>query len=72
MKPDENDLFPITIAVLKSAYRTEKLACEHYVRYSQKAIQDKYSNIAYLFTAFSVSEKPHAVSAMVRFCTIVK
>jgi rubrerythrin len=59
-KPGEHDLFPITIAVLKSAYRTEKLACEHYVRYSQKAIQDKYSNIAYLFTAFSVSEKTHA------------
>jgi rubrerythrin len=53
-------MFPITIAVLKSAYRAEKLACEHYVRYSQKASHEKYPNIAYLFTAFSISEKIHA------------
>jgi rubrerythrin len=59
-KLDENDLFPITIAVLNNAYRTEKLAFEHYVEYSRKAIEEKYPNIAYLFTAFAVSEKTHA------------
>ena len=60
IKLDKNDLFPITIAVLKSAFRSEKWACEHYVKYSRKAIEEKYPNIAYLFTAFAVSEKTHA------------
>ena len=59
-KLDENDLFPITIAVLNSAYRSEKLAFEHYVGYYRKAIEEKYPNIAYLFAAFAVSEKTHA------------
>ena len=59
-KLNENGLFPITISVLKSAYRSEKIAFEHYVGYSRKAIAQKYPNIAYLFTAFAVSEKTHA------------
>ena len=59
-KLGKNDQFPITIAVLKSAFRSEKFAYEHYVRYSRKAIEEKYPNIAYLFTAFAVSEKTHA------------
>jgi rubrerythrin len=59
-KLNKNNLFPITIAVLKSAYISEKLAYLHYVGYSRKAVEEKYSNIAYLFTAFAVSEKIHA------------
>ena len=59
-KLDESDLFPITIAVLESAFRSEKLAWEHYGGYSRKAIEEKYPNLAYLFTAFAVSEKTHA------------
>ena len=59
-KLNKNDLFPITISVLKSAYASEKLAYLHYVGYSRKAVEEKYSNIAYLFTAFAVSEKIHA------------
>ena len=57
---DGRDLFPITINVLNSAYRSEIIAFEHYVGYSRKAVEDKYPNIAYLFAAFAVSEKTHA------------
>ena len=55
-----DDRFPITKAVLKSAYEAEKMAYENYVCYSQKAVEEKYPNIAYLFTAFATSEKIHA------------
>ena len=57
---DEKDLFPITISVLNSAYRSELVAFQHYVGYSRKAVEEKYPNIAYLFAAFAVSEKTHA------------
>jgi rubrerythrin len=56
----ERDLFPITVAVLSSAYRSEIVAFEHYVGYSRKALEEQYPNIAYLFAAFAVSEKTHA------------
>ena len=59
-KPKPNGAFPITMAVLKAAYEEEKMAYENYVRYSQKAVEEEYPNIAYLFTAFSISEKIHA------------
>jgi len=59
-KMDKNDNFPITIAVLKAAYEAEKVASDHYVVYSRKAVEERYPNIAYLFTAFAVSEKIHA------------
>ena len=59
-EPETGDGFPITAAVLKAAYDEEKMAHENYVCYSQKAIEEKYPNIAYLFTAFAVSEKIHA------------
>ena len=55
-----NGEFPITKAVLKSAYEAEKMAYENYVCFSQKAVEDAYPNIAYLFTAFAMSEKIHA------------
>lgn len=59
-KLEANDGFPITTAVLKAAYEAEKVAYENYVCYSQKAVEEKYSNITYLFTAFASSEKIHA------------
>jgi rubrerythrin len=57
---DIKDNFPITIAVLKAAYEAEKVASDHYVGYSRKAVEERYPNIAYLFAAFAVSEKIHA------------
>lgn len=59
-KLEKNDRLPITIAVLKAAFEAEMLASENYVAYSRKAAEEKYLNIAYLFKAFSVSEKIHA------------
>ena len=59
-KMDKNDNFPITIAVLKAAYEAEKVASDHYVGYTRKAVEEKYPNIAYLFAAFATSENIHA------------
>jgi len=60
MKPGNNDRFPVTIAVLQAAYEAERMASEYYIVYSRKAVEEKYPNIAYLFSAFSLSEKIHA------------
>lgn len=60
LKPANNGRFPITVAVLVAAYKAEKLASEHYHNYSRKAVEEKYPNIAYLFSAFALSEKIHA------------
>jgi rubrerythrin len=59
-KPAKNEQFPVTVAVLKNAYETERAASENYLRYSRKAVEEKYPNIAYLFIAFACSEKIHA------------
>ena len=58
--PEANSRFPVTTAVLKAAYEAETAAYESYICYSQKAIEEKYPNIAFLFTAFASSEKIHA------------
>jgi rubrerythrin len=58
--PEARRPFPITIKVLKTAYEEEKQAYENYVSYSGKAIEEEFPNIAYLFTAFAMSEKIHA------------
>ena len=58
--PEAHQPFPITIKVLKTAYEEEQQAYENYVRYSQKAMEEEFPNIAYLFTAFAMSEKIHA------------
>jgi rubrerythrin len=68
---EKNDEFPITVAVLKSAYIAEKAASEHYIGYSRKAVEQEYPNIAYLFSAFAVSEKIHADNYM-RLLTLFK
>jgi rubrerythrin len=52
--------YPSTLLTLKQAYECEIIAHRHYVRYVEKALADKYPNIAYMFLAFSVSEKIHA------------
>ena len=57
---EKTELSPLSIAVLKDAYLSEIVAYKHYVSYSQKAIDEDYPNIAYLFTSFSISEKTHA------------
>jgi len=61
-KLGKNENFPITYAVLKVAYKSEKVASENYVGYSRVAVEEKYPNIAYLFSAFAVSEKIHAAN----------
>jgi rubrerythrin len=61
-KPEKIEHFPITYAVLKAAYKSEKVASEHYVGYSRIAVKEKYPNIAYLFSSFAVSEKIHAAN----------
>jgi len=61
-KPVKSEHFPITYAVLKAAYESERVASAHYVGYSQIAVEEKYPNIAYLFSAFAVSEKIHAAN----------
>lgn len=57
---EKKDNFPLTIKVLKDAYLSEMIAHKHYIAYAQKAIDENYHNIAYLFTSFAVSEKIHA------------
>jgi rubrerythrin len=52
--------YPVTIEVLKKAFHAEMVAHKHYIEYTQKALIDEYPNIAYLFHAFSCSEKIHA------------
>ena len=50
----------LLISLLKEAYWAEKIANRHYEEYCQKALSENYPNIAYLFSALSISEKIHA------------
>ena len=52
--------FAVTVEVLKDAYVSEVKASKHYANFCQKAMVENYPNIAYLFLAFSKSEKIHA------------
>lgn len=56
----ENDEYPLTIDILQEAYWAEMTAKKNYDEYCQKALSQNYPNIAYLFTALSISEKIHA------------
>ncbi len=49
-----------TILALKKAFKAEMSAHKHYLGYIEKAIAEKYPNIAYMFHSFSSSEKIHA------------
>jgi rubrerythrin len=53
-------IYPRTVAVLQNSFKTEMIAYRHYLGYTSKALLDRYPNIAYLFRAFSYSEKIHA------------
>jgi len=57
---EKENMLPVTIAVLRDAYVSEMAAHKHYIGYCGKAVEEKYPNMAYLFTAFGVSEKIHA------------
>ncbi len=59
-KHEKHDEWPKTIQVLRGAYVSEIIASGHYSGFCRKADKEKYPNIAYLFFAFSVSEKIHA------------
>lgn len=52
--------YPLTLTLLKEAYWSEMTAFRHYDGYIQKALSEEYANIAYLFSALSISEKIHA------------
>ena len=54
------DQFPVSIAVLQAAYVSEMVASSHYDEYYERAVTEGYPNIAYLFRAFSLSERIHA------------
>ncbi len=56
----EKQRYPLTARVLVEAYWSETIAHRHYLAYSSKALKEKFDNIAYLFSAFAVSEKVHA------------
>ncbi|MDA8135451.1 MAG: hypothetical protein M0T82_12590 [Desulfobacteraceae bacterium] len=63
MADERNDnLYPLTIEILKEAYLAEITANMHYDEYCQKALSENYQNIAYLFSALSNSEKIHAIN----------
>lgn len=59
-KNDPTTCYPNTLLVLTQAFKTEMMAYKHYVTFAKKALSEKYPNIAYLFHAFSFSEKIHA------------
>lgn len=55
--------FSETISVLKKTYQEETKASRAYLEFSQKAHQESYPEIAYLFNALSLSESIHAGNA---------
>ena len=52
--------YPETIAALQYATQRELLAHQRYVKFAGKAKSEGYKGIAYLFSAFAVSEGIHA------------
>jgi rubrerythrin len=52
--------YPATIAAMQAARETETSVYLHYNAFSQRAAQEGYKGVAYLFTAFSASEQVHA------------
>jgi len=53
-------LYSQTLAILQDTYITELKASRHYTAYCKKALDEKFFNIAYLFKAFSISERIHS------------
>jgi len=54
--------YPATIAAMQAARATETSVYLHYNAFSQRATQEGYKGIAYLFAAFSASEQVHAAN----------
>jgi len=52
--------YPQTISILQRACRAERITAKHYIGFTEKALQEQYPNIAYLFHAFTFSEQVHA------------
>lgn len=56
----EENKYPETVAVLGKAYLGEMQAQVKYAAFAQKAIEEGYPNIVYLFSSLSYSESIHA------------
>jgi rubrerythrin len=56
----DRGMYPLTISVLKNAYKNEMDAHSSYVAFSRQAFKENYPNISYLFTTFATSESIHA------------
>ena len=54
------EIYPLTISVLKDAYKKEMDAHSSYTAFSRQALKENYPNISYLFTTFAASESIHA------------
>lgn len=54
--------YPATVAAMQAARETETTVYLRYNAFSQRATQEGYKGIAYLFTAFSASEQIHAAN----------
>lgn len=52
--------FPGTVSILQRAHLVEMVAYNHYLGFTEQAVDENYPNIAYLFWVFSISEKIHA------------
>ena len=52
--------FPHTVEALRGAFQIETAAHLNYVPFARRAVAESLPNIAYLFQAFSISEKQHA------------
>ena len=55
-----NNSYFLTIDILKEAYWAEIIASKHYDAFCERALSEKFPNIAYLFSTLSISEKIHA------------
>ena len=54
--------YPATVAAMQAARETETSVYLHYNAFSQRAAQEGYRGVAYLFAAFSASEQVHATN----------
>ena len=53
-------VYSLTKSSLTEAFHEEMAAHIHYLAFIPKALEEKFANIAYMFSAFSTSEKIHA------------
>lgn len=60
LAPAATEAYPETVAALAYAFQREIDAHRHYVRFAEIAKQEGYKGIAYMFSAFAMSEGVHA------------